>query len=1077
MLTVYRASAGAGKTHTLTGEYLSLLFRMPGAFRHILAVTFTNKATDEMKSRIVNELYNLASGKTSDYIQTLQATYSLTEKQIRTQAQKILIEVLHDYSAFHISTIDRFFQQTMRAFTREIGLHGGYGIEMDQELVLATAVDNLLADLDHPTNKQLLHWFLRFAEERIENGGEWNLRREIMALGREVFKEKFKASGNEVAQDIANKQLLESYRGELYKIIHATEFEIQNLGKEALYIMDQHLVKPSDFKGGSRSPLMLFERLAQGEMKEPTATFLKLVDNMDNYYTKTTPTGLREILKATVLDGLNDCVRGVIYLFEHLKNYYSAKEINRYFYTLGILTDISQQIAAYREEKNVMLIADTTELLNQIIGQSDTPFIYEKIGSRIDHYMIDEFQDTSNMQWNNFRPLLEESLAQGQSNLIVGDVKQSIYRFRNSDWELLDKQIRLDFSNEEIQEKTLADNWRSCPNIVKFNNAFFKTLPLVFQHTYNETLEASSLNEQEKALFATKIITAYAKSEQQIPPKANQQEGHVRIEFLSDDEEENGKNWREKALEQLPHLLEQLQDNGYALKDIAILVRTNQEGAQVADTLLTYKEDHPSAHYHYDLISDDALFISNAISVRFLVAILRFLKKPTDAMNKETVTYLYKVLKGAFGDEQITLPAETLFTLQTIAQQSLYEIVEELFRLFATDFPENEQIYIQAFLDMISEFVQKEHADLSLFLLWWDESGCKKTITTPNEQNAIRILTIHKSKGLGFKAVIIPFCDWEIDHKPNKQTILWSHPKEKPFNKLHLVPVRYTPLLSKTIFAKEYFDERLHTFIDNLNTLYVALTRPKEELFVFAPVPAKINKETNQTEKISSLADAMWTSLLTEMPNTEEGESLLQLPAFFQAGTQTFEIGSSSATRQTQEKKKYEEIGMTRLTSISSTDRLHLRLQSKGLFFDDPHRKYGTLMHKLLSNIRTQKDITQAINQYRQEGVIDEQEAQTLHARLSHLLNQPEVKPWYDEATEIKNEVSILFGNGLSKRPDRVIFQQDRVIVIDYKFGEQINPSHYQQINTYLKLIRQMGYQQVEGFLWYVELGKIEAIP
>ena len=622
----------------------------------------------------------------------------------------------------------------------------------------------------------------------------------------------------------------------------------------------------------------------------------------------------------------------------------------------------------------------------------------------------------------------------------------------------------------------MANNWRSCPNIIKFNNAFFKTLPLVFQHTYNETLEASSLNEQEKALFATKIITAYAKSEQQIPPKANQQEGHVRIEFLSDDEEENGKNWREKALEQLPHLLEQLQDNGYALKDIAILVRTNQEGAQVADTLLTYKEDHPSAHYHYDLISDDALFISNAISVRFLVAILRFLKKPTDAMNKETVTYLYKVLKGAFGDEQITLPAETLFTLQTIAQQSLYEIVEELFRLFATDFPENEQIYIQAFLDMISEFVQKEHADLSLFLLWWDESGCKKTITTPNEQNAIRILTIHKSKGLGFKAVIIPFCDWEIDHKPNKQIILWSHPKEKPFNKLHLVPVRYTPLLSKTIFAKEYFDERLHTFIDNLNTLYVALTRPKEELFVFAPVPAKINKETNQTEKISSLADAMWTSLLTEMPNTEEGESLLQLPAFFQAGTQTFEIGSSSATRQTQEKKKYEEIGMTRLTSISSTDRLHLRLQSKGLFFDDPHRKYGTLMHKLLSNIRTQKDITQAINQYRQEGVIDEQEAQTLHTRLSHLLNQPEVKPWYDEAAEIKNEVSILFGNGLSKRPDRVIFQQDRVIVIDYKFGEQINPSHYQQINTYLKLIRQMGYQQVEGFLWYVELGKIEAI-
>ncbi len=1076
MLTVYRASAGAGKTHTLTGEYLSLLFAAPGAFRHILAVTFTNKATDEMKSRIVNELYNLAANKNSDYLQTLQSTYTLTEKQVRGQAQKILIDVLHDYSAFHISTIDRFFQQTMRAFTREIGLHGGYGIEMDQELVLATAVDNLLADLDDPQNKQLLRWFLRFAEERIENGGEWNLRREIMALGREVFKEKFKTFSHEVTQDIANKQKLDSYRNELYKIIRSTEFEIQNLGKEALYIMEQHMVKPSDFKGGSRSPLTLFERLAQGEMKEPTTTFIKLVDNIENYYTKTTPTGMREILKATILDGLNDCVRGVIYLFEHLKNYYSAKEINRYFYTLGILTDISQQIAIYREEKNVMLIADTTELLNKIIGQSDTPFIYEKIGTRIDHYMIDEFQDTSNMQWNNFRPLLEESLAQGQDNLIVGDVKQSIYRFRNSDWKLLDEQIRLDFPDEEMQEKTLKDNWRSCPNIIKFNNAFFTALPAVFQNTYNEMLSTSSLNEQEKALFDTKIIAAYDKCYQQIPPQTHPLEGHVRIEFLSDDDDEQGKSWREKSLEQLPRLLEQLQDNGYALKDIAILVRTNQEGAQVADTLLAYKENHPSKHYHYDLISDDALFISNAISVRFLVALLRFLKKPSDVMNKEIVAHLYNVLKGCFGDERTALSIENLSILQQISQQSLYEIVEELFRLFADDFPENEQIFIQAFLDMISEFVQKEHADLSLFLLWWDESGSKKTITTPDGQNAIRILTIHKSKGLGFKAVIIPFCDWEIDHKPNKPIVLWNQPQEKPFNKLHLVPVRYTPILSKTIFAKEYFDERLHTFIDNLNTLYVALTRPKEELFVFAPAPTKINKESNQVEKISSLADAMWASLCTDIPDTKEKETLISLSSFFNVEAHTFEIGTISATSQKKEKKKFEEIGMPRLTSVSSTDRLRLRLQSKGLFFDDPHRKHGTLMHQILSNIRTPKDVAQAINQYRQKGVIDKEEAVALHTRLTHLLNQPEVKTWYDETADIKNEADILFGNGLSKRPDRVIFRQGQVIVIDYKFGEQANPKYRQQINTYLKLIRQMGYQQVEGFLWYVELGKIEHI-
>lgn len=1074
MLTVYRASAGAGKTHTLTGEYLSLLFASSGAFRHILAVTFTNKATDEMKSRIINELYNLASGRPSDFNQTLQDTYSLTDTQVRRQAQNILIDILHDYSAFHISTIDRFFQQTMRAFTREIGLHGGYGIEMDQELVLTAAIDNLLAELDKPENKELLGWLLRFAEERIENGSEWNLRREMMALGREVFKESYKVFSNEIAKDIADKQTLYTYKKELYKIIQRTESEVKSLGEEALYIMDQHMVKPADFKGGSRSPLSLFERWAQGEMKEPTSTFTGLVDQLENYYTKTTPIGMREILRSTVLDGLNDCVRGIIYLFDHLSDYYTAKEIARYYYTLGILTDISHQIATYREEKNVMLIADTTELLNKIIGGSDTPFIYEKIGTFIDHYMIDEFQDTSKMQWNNFRPLLEESLAQGQDNLIVGDVKQSIYRFRNSNWKLLDEQIRLDFPKDESREETLKANWRSCPNIVYFNNAFFTTLPAVFQSVYNEVLSTSSLKEEEQEAFSTKIMAAYDKNYQQIPPRSRQAEGHVRIEFLSDDEGEETKNWREQVIERLPRLLEQLQDNGYALKDIAILVRTNQEGAQIADALLTYKETHLSTGYRYDLISDDALFISSAVSIRFLIALLRFLKNPTDTINKGIALHLYAILKGKFGDEQ-TIHLQSPLVLLSYNRQSLYEIVEELFRLYANDFPENEQVFVQAFLDLVSEFTQKGHADLSSFLQWWDESGCKKTIATPDGQDAIRILTIHKSKGLGFKVVIIPFCDWEMDHRPGKQVFLWCHPQKKPFNRLSLVPVRYTPLLSKTIFAKDYFEERLHTFIDNLNTLYVALTRAKEELHVFAPYPKKIDKQHN-VEKVSTLADAIWAGLCTEATDTREGEPLINLPVSFHTETAVFELGKTCTAKREEGQSTFEEIEMTRLTSVSSADRLRLRLRGKGFFFDDSLRKHGTLMHEILSGIRTRQDVPSAIDRYLQEGVIDETEAETLRIRLNSLLNRQEVTRWYDGTADVRNEMDILFGEGLSKRPDRVMIWEDRVIVVDYKFGEHIMPIHRRQMDGYLNLIRQMGYQEVTGFLWYVELGKIEQI-
>ena len=545
MLTVYRASAGAGKTHKLTGEYLTLLFTGPGAFRRILAVTFTNKATDEMKTRIVDELYNLASGRKSDYVELLKSAYSLTEIQVRKQAAQILIDILHDYSAFNISTIDRFFQQTMRAFTREIGLQGGYGIEMDQELVLTTAIDNLLSDLEKPESKDLLGWLLRFAEDKIESGGEWNLRKDIMALSREVFKESYKAFSEAVGRDIEDKKALEDYKNELYGIIRSVEATAKELGERGLAILNKYGLKVTDFKGGSRSPLTLLDRLVQGEMKEPSATFIGLADNLDGCFTKTVSLGTRQIIGCAFEDGLNDCIKGIISLFGNLTAYNTAREIVRYYYTLGILTDVSRQIAAYREEKNVMLIADTTELLSKVIEGSDAPFIYEKTGTHVDHYMIDEFQDTSGMQWNNFRPLIEESLAHSRDNLIVGDVKQSIYRFRNSDWKLLDEQVQADFSPEVVHEETLKDNWRSCRNIVEFNNALFTTLPGVLQAVYNEALSVSSLSEEQRAAFFTKIMSAYDKSFQQVPPPFMQKDGHVRIEFLSGD---NEKDWKEEAL-------------------------------------------------------------------------------------------------------------------------------------------------------------------------------------------------------------------------------------------------------------------------------------------------------------------------------------------------------------------------------------------------------------------------------------------------------------------------------------------------------------------------------------------------
>lgn len=1072
MLTVYRASAGAGKTHKLTGEYLTLLFNGPGAFRRILAVTFTNKATDEMKSRIVSELYNLASGKKSDYVDLLQSAYSLTEEQVRKQAAKILIDILHDYSAFNISTIDRFFQQTMRAFTREIGLQGGYGIEMDQELVLTAAIDSLLGDLEKPESKELLGWLLRFAEDKIENGGEWNLRKDIMALSREVFKESYKTFSEQVNRDISDKKALETYKNDLYGIIRSVEANAKELGERGLAVMNKYGLKQEDFSRGNIT-VSLFAKLAQGEMKTPNATFCNIADNIEACFKKTTPIGTRQIIGCAFEDGLNDCIKSIITLFGNLTAYNTAREIVRYYYTLGILTDVSRQIAAYREEKNIMLIADTTELLNKVIGGSDTPFVYEKTGTHVDHYMIDEFQDTSGMQWNNFRPLIEESLSHARANLIVGDVKQSIYRFRNSDWKLLDKQVKADFSAEQLREDTLKDNWRSCRHIVEFNNALFTTIPEVLQVFYNETLSASSLNEEQQAEYFTKIMSAYDKSYQQVPPPFQKKDGHVRIEFLSGDEE---KDWKDEAMERIPEILQQLQDNGYALKDIAILVRTNQEGAKVADTLLSYKEEHPSEQYHYDIISDDALFISSSAAVRFIISVLRYLKNPEDMINGRIALYSYQVLTGTFGTEETSFPPEIIRSLHALSRQSLYEITEGLFRLFSVNFPENEQVFVQAFLDIVSEYGQKESADLGRFLKWWDETGYKKTIATPDAQNAIRIMTVHKSKGLGFKAVIVPFGDWEIDHKPTKPVILWCHPEEKPFDRLHLVPVRYGQGLANTIFAEDYFRERLHAFIDNLNTLYVAFTRAKEELIVFSPRPKKIKEETGDVERISTLTDALWAGLHATAGTTRDGEPLISLPDSFNLADGIFELGNWWHPVSPKENGETEEIEMTNLKSISPDERLRLRLHGKGFFFDNERRKHGTLMHEVLSHIHTRKDIPVSVETYRLSGVINKEEATELKQRLGNLLDNPEVAPWYNGEARILNEVDILFGNGLSKRPDRVMITGDRVIVVDYKFGEHPDKRYHSQVRNYLKLIRQMGYEQVEGYLWYVELDQIEAV-
>lgn len=1062
-LTVYRASAGSGKTHKLTGRYLHLLFSSPYAYRHILAVTFTNKATDEMKSRIIEELAKLANNKPSDYIQDIISSKYDTEEKVREEAKSILNHILHDYSAFSISTIDRFFQQTMRAFTRELGLGGGYNVELDTEKVLGEAIDSMLYDLEKTGNKQLLDWLIRFSEEKIENGETWNIRNDIRSLSSEIFKESYKAFSDQVQENIADKELLDDYKDILLAFIRNYEKTSQQIGERGLNIMTRFGLNPDDFKGGQRSPFGNFLKWANGEIKEPTDTFIRLAGNVSGWYTAKITEEIKYKIEEAFSSGLNDCVCDIIDHYQNSRNYQTAYEINRYFFTLGILGDVDKKIREYAAENNIMLISDTTELLSKIIKDTDTPFVYEKIGTYVDHYMIDEFQDTSNMQWSNFSPLIKDSLAAGKANLIVGDVKQSIYRWRNSDWKLLDEQLDIDFRNEGIKHESLDTNWRSLPNVINFNNTIFTQGARLLQDLYNTSLP-DELNDERLIPFQNKIVRAYKEAHQHIPSTKEGKEGHVSVNFI---DREEYPDWQAKALEELPSIIEKLQDKGYSLKDIAVLVRTKKEGADVANMLLDYKNRHAESKYKYDIISDEALFLSSSKSVKLIISLLRYLQRPTDTSLKALAIYEYYKFKEQLTAEDALnmyfsfsqdFPENIRQKLEHVRELPLYEMAEEIFNLFHDAMEENENIYIQSFLDTILDFTVRNTADLDSFLHWWDESGTKKTIFTPDGQDAIRIMTIHKSKGLGFDVVLLPFCNWDIDHKLT--TILWCQPSMEPFNKLHLVPVKYSKNLKNTIFDYEYFDERLHAFVDNLNILYVAFTRAKKELIALTP-------KAKDKEEISNISSLLWQSV-------NQSDDLSQN---IDEETGILDIGKDYIPKKGKiSDSEIKEIPIGTLTSIPFDERLKLRLNNKYYFSDSGQRDYGTMMHDILSGIDTISDLENAVDSYFFNGTITSEEKINVLNELEQFLSNPEISGWYSGEYRILNEVQILQPKGSFIRPDRVMIKGDEVIVIDYKFGEQENKKYIKQVKYYSDQIRKMGYGNVKGYIWYVKSGKVQQV-
>ncbi len=1088
-LNIYKASAGSGKTFRLTEEYLKLVFKNPDQYTNILAVTFTNKATGEMKSRILGELYLISqNAEASKHKDVLLPLCNNSINQMQLKGQKILSLILHDYSNFSISTIDSFFQRILRSFAKETGISGGYNVEMDTDKVLREIVDELMLRLNE--DKDLARWLCDFSLSKTEEKGKWDIEKDIIKLGKQLFTEQYQDLQSKNVFSGINLEQLHELSKRIYKSSKDIENKLSAIGTDAIQSLYDNGLELENINRGKTGPFNIFLNLAKGNFEAPIKSSynLKVLEGLEETWTK-------KANKVHVNDAISrlygSWVRGVQSFNEQYGYFNSLKAIRQYFYAFGILSEINILLQNYREENNTLLISDAAQLLRGIIDGNDAPFIYEKTGTKYRHYLIDEFQDTSTFQWANFKPLVTEAIAQGGMGLIVGDVKQSIYRWRGGDLNLLLNGLSSDQDFDGmLNESSLTHNYRSCVNVIKFNNTLFHLLPQILKTQLDSQITTIDSNLE-------KIATAYDKNAQKIPSGKTDNGGFVQFTFLRKkqtntdaDEEGNEVNsethWKEEVKSRIPGIVRDLQDKNYRAGDIAFIVRTARQGKDIADILLHEKiQQGKDGRYNFNFISNESLYLSSSSAVRLLIAAIRYLVFSNDILNLSNLVSEYQLYIKP--ESEITeqqhwnwtsdnlkglLPTAFLEKTEQLKNQALYEISEQLIEIFEL---QNKQIqfpYLQAFQEILLNYTRRNNPDIISFLLWWEEEGNKKTLTAPEDADAIRIITIHKSKGLEFKAVIVPFCDWKIDHETagDRDTVLWCGTDQIAEDLPPYLPVKYSPSLVNSLFESVYADEKTQAYIDNLNLLYVALTRAEEVLYCFSPYkePAQNNYSTDRKGQLVS--DFILYALEEPHIHTED---YISLRDYWKEEDLTLTIGTIPVHEKQEIKVNEDAVAELKFYPVNHwKDRIRIRKRSHQYFTEADSKiqesvDYGKLIHELLAGIHIANDAPKVLQRFVFEGKISDDEKNTLEQKLQNIFKNPQVAGWFEQTNRIKAEHAILLKGGQVRIPDRVVLQDNKAIVIDFKTGKGAK-KYAAQVREYTEALKAMGHEQVEGYLLYI---------
>lgn len=1056
MLEIMKASAGSGKTYRLARKYISLLLQSNDryAYRHILAVTFTNKATDEMKGRILKELHVLAtSPQESDYHDHFVPAYFPSDSDLQKKAETVLSDMLHDYSAFAVSTIDRFFQQTLKAFSREIGQFASYQVELDKDSLVAESVDRILDSLTEE-DSGLLSWLTDNVLEQIEQGGRYSMDANLLEMAKRLKsaqrQEVMEKSGVGADKEYPKEKLLE-IREICRRIVSDFRAAVKDSARVALDIIEQAGVNPAESNRGFMKKLYQYSELEDGDAIEALPeTFTSKALDHEQWFAKTKAAKLKPLVYPFLEAPLEDFCA----LFDkEFKVYNTAQILDGQLYGLGVAGELDKAFKELMKEKNVLCIDDSNTILRDIIDGSDAPFVYEKLGVRYEHFLLDEFQDTAGVQWSNFSPLLHESESKGGESLIVGDVKQSIYRWRGSDWKLLNDIVPDEF--EGHKEEVLDTNYRSLANVVNFNNLFFKSAAAILDR----------MNGFEKDGPMSVIYSDV----RQMTGKKSSAKGSVSLTFCP----------KEDELKKVLEAVHEAQANGASLSEIAVLVRSNAIGEDVSMYLID--NDIP-------VITDDSLRVKSSITVRRLVSLMSFADNPQDTVNG----YLAESL-------DIALPREC---------GSLVDMVEALFRELKTKDADGlwkgEALHIQSFMDHVQEYVSMNGNSLRGFLKYWD--GENPSICSPSSGESVRVMTIHKSKGLDFPYVIIPFAENINLYKAGSY---WCVPELEGTPLDGVADGVYDVTLSKasedTLFAEDYRKENFLQQVDNINTIYVAMTRAALGMHIIAKTPsAKCLKavEAGDTTQFADFSQMLYwfasASCGGDVPGNEE-----LLPPFTVArtaaedGAERFDAGEmvcfGEHRKHGNETATFDISGHDELPSIAlnpqpgdsdedvrERGRLKFTADALDFFSKDgetgvsaSNRIKGVVLHDILAHVNVPEDLEGAVRQAVQAGELTGSEADEAYGLLSERIAAAADRGWFpSDADRILNEASLIDTDGQICRPDRVVIADGKVIIIDYKFGEH-HRIYERQLKKYAGIWSRLGYEDVTSYLWYVHTDEV----